>query len=272
MAVQKSYTFKELSDIIAGLAQLMVSLQQLGIAELLTQATNQRATAQNVRQNVQESGATTTTPTQSAQVAAIESSLEGLTVQVKSLQVDHDTLAGVVTEVNSTVHQHGTRLNTVEARLSATKDSAEASAQAVARAHARIDGLDRSFNWLAAAITMAIGFALWLFWYIPTDFGGTVTRNGVVTDMKVPSVLDTLWGDAFGMLVVLALAMAVGWIFSTRGSDSASAEAGAVASARSGGVHPVATTPAPVPNAPVANPLVDPAVSVAAAAHAVARS
>lgn len=70
------------------------------------------------------------------------------------------------------------------------------------------------FNWWAAGATALVGFLIWLFWFLPHDFGGKVVdQAGNLTGGSIGSQLDTWGGNAFGLVVVALWALAAGWFF-----------------------------------------------------------
>jgi hypothetical protein len=95
-------------------------------------------------------------------------------------------------------------------RLTSVNDRVDANTEIISRI------VPKSFNWIAGGITFGILLAIWLFWYLPTDFGVPVMNaKGKPTGSYVGSQLDTLWGDLLGLLVVVLAAAAVGYIFET---------------------------------------------------------
>ena len=143
-------------------------------------------------------------------------------------------LSKLATTTARTVEEQGNVLDTHSGRLNALEAGAGSFAVAMSRAQAQIDAIraGRTFNWIAAVITAATGLAVYFFWFISHDFGGAVLNaQHQATGMTVRSLLNTGWGDAIALLVVLLFSAGIGYLFASETEPNYGAVASASAEA-----------------------------------------
>jgi len=149
-------------------------------------------------------------------------------------EAKQDELFKLATTTARTVEKHGDKLDAYSGRLNALEAGAGTISVAVARAQAQIDAIraGRAFNWLAAIITAAVGLAVYLFWFISHDFGGAVLNaQHQATGMTVRSLLNTGWGDAIALTVVLLFSAGIGYLLASETEPNYGAVASASAEA-----------------------------------------
>jgi len=154
--------------------------------------------------------------------------------RIAVLEAGQVELSKLATTTARTVEEHGNVLDTHSGRLNALEAGAGTISVAVARVQAQIDAIraGRAFNWLAAIITAAVGLAVYLFWFISHDFGGAVLNaQHQATGMTVRSLLNTGWGDAIALTVVLLFSAGIGYLLASETEPNYGAVASASAEA-----------------------------------------
>ncbi len=168
------------------------------------------------------------------QIESLKNADEVLNQRITVLEEGQIKLAELTATTARTVKEHGDVLDTHSGRLNALEAGAGSFAVAMSRAQAQIDAIraGRTFNWIAAVITAATGLAVYCFWFISHDFGGAVLNaQHQATGMTVRSLLNTGWGDAIALLVVLLFSAGIGYLFASETEPNYGAVASASAEA-----------------------------------------
>jgi hypothetical protein len=154
--------------------------------------------------------------------------------QLSALTQGQTDLSARVATTARTLEEHGHTLDAHSGRLNALEAGAGSISVAVARAQAQIDALRRgpAFNWMAAIITAAIGLAVYFFWFVSHDFSGAVLNSQhQATGMITRSLLNTGWGDAIALIVILLLSYGIGSLFARKADSGERLVASATATA-----------------------------------------
>jgi len=179
-----------------------------------------------------------------AQLDVLDGSAESSPIlrgQVLSLENQVNEFAQELTELSArvattvrTLEEHGRRIDAHNGRLNALEAGANRVSEESTSVQAQIDVLRRgpAFNWMAAIITAAIGLAVYFFWFVSHDFSGAVLNSQhQATGMITRSLLNTGWGDAIALIVILLLSYGIGSLFARKADSGGRLVASATATA-----------------------------------------
>jgi hypothetical protein len=150
------------------------------------------------------------------QVQSLESAFGTISQRLEMLEAGQTELSARVADSARTISAHGDMLDAHSGRLNALESATSSISSAVARAQAQIEALQQGyrFNFLSAAIVAGIGLAIYFFWFVPHSFSGSVLDvHHQATGQIVRSLLDTGWGNAMGLFVVLLFTIGAGYLF-----------------------------------------------------------
>jgi hypothetical protein len=154
--------------------------------------------------------------------------------QVNEFAQELTVLSAHVATTRRKLEEHGNNLDAQGGRLNALEAGANRVSVALTSVQAQIDVLRRgpAFNWMAAVITAAIGLAVYFFWFVSHDFSGAVLNSQhQATGMITRSLLNTGWGDAIALIVILLLSYGIGSLFARKADSGERLVASATATA-----------------------------------------